>query len=197
MKTVVASNYYDVGPAKMFDEVKTKYSKIIDNTDKEIKKSYPELKEVDVPKTVILAMVMKESQGNSFATRYEPKFYDWLQKRITSAEISPYSKHASRFTELKTRATSFGPMQVMGQTARQMGFSGAFLTELTHPEVGMYWGMLYMYQQVQKYGNIEEALAAYNAGTPRKNVQGKFLNQEYVDGVLQHKQRFDLITETV
>ena len=197
MKAVIPSNYYDIGQAKSYDDVKAKYEKLIASTEKEIKKDYPELKEIEVPKTIFLAMIMQESKGNAFAMRYEPKFYDWLQRKITSEEISPYAKHASRFTELKARATSFGPMQVMGQTARQMGFKGVFLTELTNPEVGLYWGMLYYYQQHQKHGTIEAALAAYNAGTPRVNVQGKFLNQDYVDSVLANKQRFDLITADV
>ena len=197
MKTVIPSNYYDMGQAKSFEEVKSKYEKLIVSTEKEIKKEFPEFKDVTIPKTLFLSIIMQESKGNSYAMRYEPKFYDWLQRKVTSEEISPFAKHASRFTELKARATSFGPMQVMGQTARQMGFRGVFLTELTNPEVGLYCGMLYYFQQHQKHGTIEAALSAYNAGTPRLNLQGKYQNQEYVDSVLAHKQRFDLITMDV
>jgi soluble lytic murein transglycosylase-like protein len=76
---------------------------------------YPEL---------VCAICEQESSWNSWSIRYEPGFYEkyvaplWLKAAIKT------------LTEAQARSFSWGLMQVMGQTAREHGFDGPFLSAL-------------------------------------------------------------------
>jgi len=68
-----------------------------------------------LPPTLVRAMVMVESGGDTFATRYEPGFFEKYVRNDGSVKaFAPCSLQ----TERVMRATSFGLMQVMGQVAR-------------------------------------------------------------------------------
>lgn len=73
-------------------------------------------------------------------------------------------------------------MQIMGATARWLGYDGA-LPALYKPENNLFWGCKYLGRLQDKYGEGDEMVASYNAGSPRKNADGKFVNQYYVDTV--------------
>lgn len=75
-------------------------------------------------------------------------------------------------------------MHLMGATARWMRFSDP-LPNLTRPGVGLRWGCRYLKMQFDKYGNTEDALAAYNGGAPRRlNGVLEPKLQRYVDRVM-------------
>ncbi|MFZ1325935.1 MAG: lytic transglycosylase domain-containing protein [Candidatus Contendobacter sp.] len=137
-----------------------------------------------LPVSLIRAIVHIESGGNPWAVRYEPAFYDRY------VMTKPVKAHApcSVKTESRLRATSFGLMQIMGQTARETGFDGVYLTELCDPAVGLDWSCTYLARLVEvyrsKYG-MEGVVAAYNAGSPRKSGDGSWVNQAYVDKIRQ------------
>src|SRR5207244_6850484 len=97
-----------------------------------------------------------ESIGwQQYAVRYEPGFYD----RYVSA------MHGLTETEKKMRATSFGLMQVLGQTARELGFDGRFLTELFEPETAIIYGCKKLKREMDKHnGDVRAALLGYNGG---------------------------------
>lgn len=126
-----------------------------------------------LPISIVRGIVCQESAGNPDATRYEPEFY----KRYI----------ADKWPGEHERATSYGLMQIMLQTARERGFKGDF-HELLTPAVGLYWGcrqLSVMKERHFKRGGWEAVIAAYNAGSPRKNGD-KWVNQPYVDGVLRY-----------
>lgn len=130
---------------------------------------------------LVAAMVHTESAGETNATRYE-RGYKWF--------VDPGS-HARRLglshdTEVIAQATSFGLMQVMGGTARGMGFDG-YIVELLIPSVGLDWGCRYLAKQIGRYEDETKGIAAYNAGSARYTDDDKteFLNQDYVDKVLR------------
>jgi soluble lytic murein transglycosylase-like protein len=133
---------------------------------------------------LVMAIVATESAGKTYAFRYEPHFR-WL------LDVEKYAKmnQISRESEEMAQKISWGLMQVMGAVAREMGFKG-LLPELCHPEVGLRYGC-------QKFslclrGNefdLPTALAAYNAGSPRRKENGEWVNQTYVDKVLQKMQQ--------
>jgi hypothetical protein len=70
----------------------------------------------------------------------------------------------------------------MGQVARELGFQGSFYS-LLEPIVGLEWGCKKLSRCYERYGANDDGIAAYNAGSPRKE-NGKYVNQEYVDKVL-------------
>ncbi len=127
---------------------------------------------------LVEAFVMTESSGNPKATRYEPAFYKrYVQPLLGKAKgLTPH--------ELAGRATSWGLMQLMGQVARELGFKGQF-EELFIPEIGLKWSLKHLCHFIDKYhDDLDMAIAAYNAGTPKRTDTGKsFRNQAYVDKV--------------
>lgn len=127
-----------------------------------------------LPISIVRGVVCTESSGNPGATRREPEFYERYIKDTWPGDWG--------------RATSWGLMQIMGQTARERGFRGEF-TELLQPEVGLYWGCRQLNVLKARYfakRGWEGVLAAYNAGSPRKGENGKYVNQHYVDKVLKY-----------
>lgn len=135
-----------------------------------------------LPVSLVLAIVQVESGGNPWAARYEPGFYD----RYVMTQPVKARAPCSIKTEARLRATSFGLMQIMGQTARETGFDGVFLTELCDPAVGLDWSCKYLSRLLSvyraKYG-LEGAVAAYNAGSPKKGGDGRWVNQVYIDKI--------------
>ncbi len=134
----------------------------------------------DLPVALIQAIVQVESAGHPWAIRYEPAFFDGFVAEQGHAVFLP----CSRATEERLRAFSFGLMQIMGQTARELGFKGVYLVELCDPATGLEWGCRYLTKQVKRYsGDLESAVAAYNAGSARRDKNGAWANQGYVEKV--------------
>jgi soluble lytic murein transglycosylase-like protein len=126
---------------------------------------------------LVTSIVQVESQGNPTAHRFEPNF-KWFHQVIEHAKCN----HCTVETEQKGQAFSYGLMQVMGATARATGYSGP-LADLFDPKVNLDVGCKFLKGLLSKY-EMKDAIAAYNAGTPRKKEDGKYVNQEYVDKVL-------------
>lgn len=76
-------------------------------------------------------------------------------------------------------------MQVMGAVARELGHEGA-MHKLCEPEKGLTYGTKLLKKLVNKYENIEDAVAAYNAGSPRRTEDGEYVNQYYVDAIMSN-----------
>ena len=151
-----------------------------------IKKTVDKIKTVKktpITPALVLAIIMQESKGHPFASRYEPDFYKWLSARITGPEIAPFVKLQSKLTEMTSRSTSYGLMQIMGQTARECGFVGTFLPELTDIEVNIYYGLVYLERLANRYTDLNDIIAAYNAGSAKKTELGNYRNQGYVNEV--------------
>lgn len=83
---------------------------------------------------------------------------------------------------------SRGLMQVKESTARHLGLSDPAL--LYNPTIGVSMGAKYLAQQLRRYGNDEQAVAAYNAGSARRSSSGAWVNQGYVDRALAHLAAF-------
>lgn len=142
-----------------------------------------------LPISIVRGIVCQESAGKPKATRYEPAFFRRYVLPISG--LTP--------EEAKGRATSWGLMQVMGQTARELGFKGKF-EELLDPAVGLYWGCRYLNKQKSRYyerHGWSGVLAAYNGGSPRVREDGKFVNQYYVTKVLEYAHEVWLVNEEV
>jgi len=145
---------------------------------------------IHIPEEYIYAIIKAESNGNPWAIRYEPNFYQWLKARVASKTIRQDKAAISRATEMNARSTSFGLMQVMGQTAREEGFTSVFMTELCNIDIGLYYGCKHLIRKYNRYNNWDKAFAAYNAGSARYKSSGKFVNQPYVDKIKYYAPRF-------
>lgn len=128
---------------------------------------------------LVAAVVEVESLGQAGAMRHEPLFR-YTDPRAQRPAIS------SRDTDLVAQKISWGLMQVMGGTARtELGFAG-WLPELCIPAVGLDLGCRYLARLIARFGETG-GVSAYNQGLPRKNHDGRFKNQRYVDDVLAAK----------
>lgn len=77
----------------------------------------------------------------------------------------------------------------MGANARWMGFSGP-LTHLLDPKQNLEISCKFFSTVVlKKNPKLEDAIAAYNAGSPRRKADGTYRNQQYVDKVLKTMER--------
>ena len=131
----------------------------------------------DVPQDLAVAVAQIESAFDPFAIRYEPG-WKYFTDTVRYAELNMIAQQ----TEKILQACSFGVMQVMGAVARELGFRENLL-KLSRVSVGSEYGCLKLSQLLRKYGTEEEAVSAYNAGSPRRTPENTFVNQAYVDKI--------------
>jgi soluble lytic murein transglycosylase len=100
---------------------------------------------------------------------------------------SNWDVNASRFEVHKTDA-SWGLMQLLLNTARGvLGQPDLTTTQLINPRVNIEAGTKFISQNLNRFGNMRDAIAAYNAGSPRLDPNtGKYVNQDYVDKVTKN-----------
>jgi soluble lytic murein transglycosylase-like protein len=102
-----------------------------------------------------------------YAVRYEPAFYEHYISSMKGLSA----------TEMQLRATSFGLTQIMGQTARELGFDGTYLTELFEPGVNVKVGFMKLTRCINRHpDDVRAALLEYNGRN----------NPQYPDLVLAH-----------
>jgi len=141
-----------------------------------------------VPWKLLGAIVQTESAGETYATRYEPnwRYYYFTDDFARNLGIS-------RPTEEVMQATSWSLGQVMGGTARSLGFED-YLPELCKPELGLKYACLYIKQLTKKYGNNKsDIISAYNAGSIVLEKSGHYRNEAYVDKVSGYLRDLDKI----
>jgi len=118
---------------------------------------------------LVCAVVEQESAWNPWALRYEPDFYQrYIEPQVARGAISDR-------TEAIARACSWGLMQVMGQVARENGFTAASLAALCDPAIGLEIGCRVLAAKLAAAeGNVSRALLLWNGGG----------NRDYPDTVL-------------
>jgi soluble lytic murein transglycosylase-like protein len=122
----------------------------------------------NIDPSLVGAICWQESRGDPWAFRYEDAFYKrYLQGRRVEhlLGVVPPTGICSLATELRARAMSWGLMQVMGETARELGYDGAFLSELLIPHVGIEYGCRKL-RKCLDGANLDTraALLRYNGG---------------------------------
>lgn len=132
----------------------------------------------------LVAQVEKESSGNSLAIRLEDG-YRWFYPRGST----PAGQ------EREFQRTSWGLLQIMGATARELGYAAPPTvwpdSPLKHDaKRALDLGCAYLTKQLRRYGgNIRDGLSAYNAGHPTPDNFG-----HYVEPILE---RADALKEAV
>lgn len=119
---------------------------------------------------LICAIIEQESGFDPWAIRYEPAFYTRYVEPITGLSA----------TEAHGRAFSWGLLQCMGQTAREVGYKGPF-PQLCSPETGIVIGcQVFSGKLARAQGSIHQALLFWNGGS----------NQVYPDQVMARIAKF-------
>jgi soluble lytic murein transglycosylase-like protein len=105
--------------------------------------------------TLVCAVCEQESSWYPWAMRYEPAFYE---RYVRPLGLSP--------TESTLRSFSFGLMQIMGQTARELGFKARSLGELLDPSQCVHYGCLKLAACLRLAdGDVQAGLLKYNGGS--------------------------------
>ena len=130
------------------------------------------------PDALMFGWIEQESNWDTYSTREEPAFYRRYIK----------GKNVGRHEDWQL-AISWGLLQVMGSTAREMEFRGHYLSQLcAEPALGIHFGIRYLLRQKARGdGSWAQGLAAYNGGlggTPDNRTR-PYRRQEYVDEVVE------------
>lgn len=152
--------------------------------------------EYGLPTGILRSMAVQESNENPWAIRYEPGFFArYLAPSSNEQQLGGVWPHeVSNITERMARATSFGLIQVMGQVARELGFTAPFLSLLCDPATGLNYGAMHLRNKLKKYGTLALAVSAYNAGAPNPANTFTYVNpildrmntQPVIDGLDVH-----------
>ena len=103
---------------------------------------------------LVCAVIEQESAWDMHAIRYEPAF---RVRYVAPLGLPP--------TEEIARSISWGLMQVMGQVAREHGFTGKFLSALCEPETGLDVGCAVLAAKfAAASGDVTHALQRWNGG---------------------------------
>jgi soluble lytic murein transglycosylase-like protein len=127
---------------------------------------------------LVCAIVEQESAWSPWALRYEPEFYDkYIASSLTARRPDGQGSHLGALTspeipddptESRARAFSWGLMQVMGQVAREHGFTSASLASLCDPAVGIEIGCrVFAAKLAAAEGNVTRALLLWNGAGNR------------------------------
>ena len=138
-------------------------------------------------------MAYVESSGDKFSFNHEPNF----QKKL----VDPLGINPEKQFEIAFRSTSWGFFQVMGQVLRENKvLSKKFFNQGVPRDVQSEEFMFDVEMQCDVYSHImkknqlrymnsvskfEDAISAYNAGSAKRGLTGKYKNQEYVDNVMK------------
>lgn len=129
---------------------------------------------------LVASVIFQESAGYTWASRYEHKFFLRYLASVASRKdlfgYVPPLERCSLSTEVKHRSTSWGLLQVMGQTAREHGYAKDQLTELLQIPDGIEMGCKVLDAKIRKGGSVEEGLLLWNGGG----------NPDYATEVLGH-----------
>jgi soluble lytic murein transglycosylase-like protein len=107
---------------------------------------------------LVCAVIEQESAWNPWAMRYEPAFF---AKYVASL----YTNNKVSATEAYARGISWGLMQVMGQVARENGFTDRFLSGLCDPATGIDFGCRVLRKKLDSAkGDTAQGLLAWNGG---------------------------------
>lgn len=131
-----------------------------------------------------------EPMVNSIASQFgmDPDLIKGIIKQESNWDVN-----ASRY-EAHINDSSWGLMQVLLKTGKWvLGNDQLTIPQLISPETNITIGTKYIASLLKQYGNIRDALAAYNAGSPKKTKDGKYINQSYVDNVYRNYMMYKTI----
>ena len=119
---------------------------------------------------IVAGLIAVESGGMWWRRRFEPAFFDRYIRDKELPLLPGYVQipHRDSMTEKIDRATSWGLMQIMGQTAREAGFDKE-MELLLFPKINVAFGAKKLKVCLTKENfDYEKALLRYNGGSNSK-----------------------------
>lgn len=119
----------------------------------------------------IAAIIYEESRGIPWAYNVEKGFYTkYLQGKPWNKlpGYFPRERPPMPSVEIEARYWSWGLMQIMGQTAREHGFEGRYLTELLDPVVNICLGARIFAAKWKPGEPLETGLLRWNGGADKE-----------------------------
>lgn len=141
----------------------------------------------NVPKNILAAIIQTESSNNRYAIRFEPH-YKYLFKTKEHARDNGITEA----TETIFQMTSFGLTQIMGAVARELGLKGPIF-QLLDEKTNIEYCAKLLKRLASKHKERDDIIAAYNAGSPIKDLKGLYKNQSYVDKVNLYLSAIELV----
>lgn len=152
-------------------------------------KFYAKTSNIDL--AVLVGIVLTESSGRWVAKRYE-KGYRWLWdverhcpfhvvgrvQDFPPPEFKGILGVSTPEHEWTRQRTSYGPMQVMGAVARELGFTKD-LEELNGPP-GLLYGVKHLKNLRDRFmakHTIEGVISAYNCGQPKPDTNPDYVHK--------------------
>ena len=124
------------------------------------------------------AIITVESAYDPWAVRYEENY-----SYIAVPNVFAKNNRTTILTERTCQKISWGLSQTMGGTARFLGYGGP-LPKLVDPDLNLTVACKLLVKLANEYPQISDQIAAYNAGSVRRTPQGEYVNQEYVNKVM-------------
>lgn len=112
----------------------------------------------DLDPKLVACIIYQESAGDSNCYRVEEDFYNRYLANKTKADLVGYVPNfpPTLYSEKKARATSFGVMQTLGETARLMGYDGRWLPSIKKDEINVYLGCKFLRRLFDKASKIAD-----------------------------------------
>ena len=141
---------------------------------------------------IVAAVILHESDGaQQYAGRIEETSWLWrvilgrTRKQLAGWTPEP-GKNPSLNDEKMWRAQSYGYMQILGETARVLGYKGTYLAGLYDPDTNLHFGCMFLRRcflatvgdNQDEITHYKRALLRYNGGAD-KLYPAKVL--QYVD----------------
>lgn len=143
-------------------------------------------KQFGVDPDLVIAIMTEESSiaWPRCSSRFEPNF-----QYLYQPDAFAVRNGVTVETERAQQSMSWGPMHVMGGSARELGFNDP-LPLLFQPDIGIEYGCRKLKKLSETYELEAAVIASYNAGSPRKKIlsgqatpAAEYVNQRYVDSV--------------
>lgn len=136
-----------------------------------------------IDEKLIRAIIQTESSWNIFSIRIERGFWSRYFSGIKNVFFNTPEKDEKWLSYPDLVSASYGLMQIMLTTAMELGFRFSYPTELLDPNTNIKWGCALLRKLYNRYGDWNDVISAYNQGNNKKDKNGKYINQNYVDKV--------------
>jgi len=123
----------------------------------------------------MFALIETESNWNQWAVKYEKQYMWYLHDPALDSFV------CSQGTIRTMQSFSYGLCQIMGNHFYEFGYKG-FCTQLLDPQLNVIVAINILKQFIKQNIELpEELYAAYNAGSVKRQPNGKLQNQGNVD----------------
>lgn len=142
-------------------------------------------KKYNLDPLLVAAIICQESSGDPSERRLENGFYRRYIRPMNGRLDHFVPENVAVGLEEVARSTSWGLMQIMGQTARMVGFKGDSLADLLYPSTNLDVGCRYFRQLLNSQGeSVPKALLKWNGGGEPKYPA---LVQRHIDSGAAHR----------